>query len=722
MMKRFLLTISALALILGLAYFAAPAKAQAAILNVTYPASPTTVTLQSVMESARDSAGWTNFNDLTILRLTVNRTNLSPTDWTYLRQLFDVTDFTQSSLKLEIISSAGTNALTSIGEPTNPAVEPQWTEIVLPSTVRTVGVNAFKNSKGLKTINLGGTNNDVPEFDGCIKLETVTVQGNVTFASNGGVLYKNGTGMLVFYPPAKAGATFTSLSTTREIGDDAFKNNQFVKNIIFLSGVKDIGDAFTGTNVIEHIWFDAAKPPDTFPTTGLDSDVIMHVPKNTKADYVSKSYFAAYSANIIEDNERATAEAKGLLLYGYVGLKPSYLAEMSEAEWKTLYGEKDMTRNDDDIEGVTNPYKGTRPYIDVTQMKFDDTSLPDGFEVKGYSLNNGRAWKAGGIDALNNALQSASGRLDVIITNDMKGNKSAPDAHIIQFFPISPGANGNSRKLKLFYDDTNWYLMEKGETSTATSIESMKNLQIIQASGGKLPKDPVWASIDDTTDPNYNADTTKIADFKKGAKKITYFLRIPAERDGKVVRAAGKPWKVTPATRSKEPNLKVNYKKELLKVKKDFWINGVYYDDKEDLDLSAVIDETAGKATPTTITVRKATNGKKPGSNTQTITIAQRANAPSVTFSVSKGKIKDAKTKLYEFREVGGTDWVKKLPSVSSSGTVEIRLKSTAKVGKTSTSGNAAGVAGILNITWGTYDEDKGKDGITAASTTTPTG
>ena len=55
------------------------------------------------------------------------------------------------------------------------------------------------------------------------------------------------------------------------------------------------------------------------------------------------------------------------------------------------------------------------------------------------------------------------------------------------------------------------------------------------------------------------------------------------------------------------------------------------------------------------------------------------------------------------------------MPKVSESCELKIRLKSTAKVGKTSTTGSAASATAVLVITYGVVDALKGTEGITAA-------
>lgn len=335
-----------------------------------------------------------------------------------------------------------------------------------------------------------------------------------------------------------------------------------------------------------------------------------------------------------------------------------------------------------------------------------ETVSLDGFTVKGYSVNGGSKWVAGSLptgDALTKLIDKG---MTLWVTNEMDGKapKKATDTSIIKFSPIEKRSKANPSKLKPFYTaDGNWTL------STATSLAAhvagtAETYEYGESSDGK--KASSWSAF--TPQPVAAV----------GSTKKVYLFRIPAREEGGKYYPASKAWKVTPAIQGKAPKLKVDYKKEILKIKK-----GMQYATLSSLagatatSVAESWDVSAAITANETIYVRVAATGKKPATKTQVITLATRATAPSGTIGLEKGKLKDDNLKNYEANN--GSAW-KKLAKPSGATVIdEVRIKATAKPkvdseGNTTNEGNAASLPVKLTITWGPYPDQEVKEGGTA--------
>ena len=211
-----------------------------------------------------------------------------------------------------------------------------------------------------------------------------------------------------------------------------------------------------------------------------------------------------------------------------------------------------------------------------------------------------------------------------------------------------------------------------------------------------------------------------------------YLVRYGATSDTPASKSA----KITAKGLLKAPKVKVDYKKEIIKLKEGMSvffgeeipsgalkITGTPANYSEMDGRYIVIDEETAKAgldiskyitnIRNTILVWSAATKKKAATDKQTIELAKRQDIEDAVLNPSNGKLK--LDKKYEVWDESKEKWGS-LPSVSESCELKIRLKATAKGGKESDSTFAASRTATLKITYGTVNAAKGKDGITAAA------
>ena len=92
-------------------------------------------------------------------------------------------------------------------------------------------------------------------LQGCTSLESISVNSkNGFFKSDSGVLYTKYSGRLIQYPPKKADSAYTVIDGTRFIGERAFSDAEFLKQVTLPEGLIHIEiSAFSGCSMLEHI-------------------------------------------------------------------------------------------------------------------------------------------------------------------------------------------------------------------------------------------------------------------------------------------------------------------------------------------------------------------------------------------------------------------------------------------------------------------------------------
>lgn len=314
-----------------------------------------------------------------------------------------------------------------------------------------------------------------------------------------------------------------------------------------------------------------------------------------------------------------------------------------------------------------------------------------GYSVAGYSLD-GSKWKSGSpSDKDMTNLLSKGGTLKLTDDFDAKKKKPTDSTAVVVFPKIDAAPKANPDKVKPYYDGDFWFLSKDGKSGAS-------GYEYVLASSDKKTPDGEWKPFPDYglhVDNSVNSDGTKI-------DKKTYLFRVPPKATGGTYKAGSKIWKVTPAQKAKPKNYKVNYKTETIKVGKDT------FNVSHDLDsgeTSFYIDGRGGTS-------------KKPDSMSTTVKLATRSDAPSSAPGVdAKGK-KLSDIKELEFSKDGTKDWGK-CPAITSACELYIRKKANAKVNKSGITGNAAGKAVKISISWGVVDEEKKTNGITGVQIAT---
>ncbi|MCL2080780.1 MAG: leucine-rich repeat domain-containing protein [Oscillospiraceae bacterium] len=747
-MKKSVAVILTLALLLGAVLYIAPvgvAEETSEPLTVSINAEAqniaTAINNALGLDGAKLKASYTGI----ILNVN-NMTDINSENWKGLRDIFtdgwdNLTDLAIKSASLTSITYEGASVLGS------DTTSPKWKNISLPESLRNINGQVFRNSTELKEININRVTGVTGlAFAGCKNLEAITVaQGNGTYISQDGIIYADGRRTLIIYPPGKndgntiipaviedeielapAVTGFASISSsTTTLAMYSFTDVSSITSLLIPATVSEINSqAFHKTSLsdnytLKSIYFNRSRPVALAAAykNSLFNDTTAYVPKTTKKAYTD-AYKDIFKA--IEDNTHPDAELLGVMLRGYVGIGDFVQDNYKDISQLNVDGKP---YNDQPIiNDIDNKYlvdgEGPLPYIDVEAEEIVADSLPDGFTVAAFSVNGEKTWTAGDLSAANARLTTAFNSASVIVLANAYNTttrKPAIGSDTITFMPVRARPGGNTYKLKLYYsDDDKWGLAKAPETNFSSLMD---DLFIVQAGpDGKLPANPEWVKM--------SASGNTIADLPpKGTKKTTYFLRNAATSTSiTTYLPAGRPWKVTPATKSKAPSYKVNYKKEILALKKGDVLMIKGEADEPDTpvdgpnlvktDFNVSEHDFYGK----TLKITKAATGKRPASMTLELKIAERAELVPPTITTANGKI-TTDLKKYEF--YNGTKWGK-LPKVSASAEFPVRVKQNAKVNKAGMTGNAASLPGTITLTWGVYDEEKNKSGILTAEITPP--
>jgi hypothetical protein len=706
-MKRLVSVILSFAIVLGVAPVFRHADANAAA-GDTFMVTFVSGTIQDAVNGILLTDNITNTATYSTFVLNVSTaTSISTANWEYLRKIFDP-DYNVSGddvkgwggLKTLTINSS---SLTQIANVPASNISPLWTEVNLPQSLRTIGDHTFRNSTALESISINRANSVTAlAFSGCKNLKSITVAGNnATYNSTGGVLFADGQRTLVAFPPGITG-TYTSLPATTTLALNSFTDVS-LEALVLLPNVTAITNAFnqtTGNSFdLDRIYFNRSNPPNLTVSNILrTNNVRAYVPATTFSAYETsyRNFFAA--GHIIASNHPG-AELLGVSLRGYAGVG-DFDADRSKEE----YGDAAWNHNDQDqINDIDNPFKGSRPYINIETMKI--SNLPAGFTVTGFSLN-GTSWVAGTVAQLEERLLINSAVTNIVLVDDFNTTTRRPAGghNRITFNRIEARPGGNVHRLRLAYFDDKWGF---AASNTATEFsELMDDLFIVLADNNRLPANPNWIKMSgfDNTIGNLPA---------KGEKRPSYFIYVPARRDGNRYFPSGRPWRVTPATLSREPRYRANYRRESIVLRPgDSFNNGEPFSQRTTVDLGK-FGENEIELYGTTVTIARVATGRRPGSMTQELQIATRSSLspPEITVD-NRGRI-TTDLRNFEFRSVGSDANWGRLPKVSAAAEFEVRRRQTVKITKTDMTGEAASLPCIIRIAWG--ELENGKNGITGA-------
>ena len=355
-------------------------------------------------------------------------------------------------------------------------------------------------------------------------------------------------------------------------------------------------------------------------------------------------------------------------------------------------------------------------YINMTQEK-----LVTDMSIKCYSTDGGTKWKEAKSALNEKGFQKLllKGMTFAIADKwDSKEKAPASDAVILTFDKTEKQAT--KPKFKIDYvtyadatgETTGQFILTDAEGTAYTASALRSTYEIGIASGKSLNEDGygVWPV-------NGGLTIAKVESNK--VQKTVYYIRTAAT----TTAPASKEVKISVSGQQKAPNLKIDYKKEVIKGKEGLTIRcGETYlvkniskeDAKDSLkEISIATYLTVGERAEFDIWL--SATAKKPASAIQTINAAARAAAATSSadvVTISNGKL--SLKKGYEAYDTDKQKWGG-LPKIEASCVISIRKKADAKAGKENDTTYASGETMKLEVTYGVTDASKDKSGVTAA-------
>ncbi len=128
--------------------------------------------------------------------------------------------------------------------------------VTFPESLTTFEDYAFHGCTQLTTISIPPSITDIKEFvfEGCTALTEIDVEdGNVSFHSDGGVLYDAMKSLLLRYPAARAGESYDILDTCTVIAPWAFTDVSMLKNLSMESVLAIGADAFFCATSLQNV-------------------------------------------------------------------------------------------------------------------------------------------------------------------------------------------------------------------------------------------------------------------------------------------------------------------------------------------------------------------------------------------------------------------------------------------------------------------------------------
>ena len=406
--------------------------------------------------------------------------------------------------------------------------------------------------------------------------------------------------------------------------------------------------------------------------------------------------------------------------------------ELSNFDAGIVYNKQDVKVYAKDASGA----QVESTYINLTTEK-----LVTEFDYKCYSIDGGTKWKTATKKLTDKNIASMLNKgMTLMLADkfDSKAKQPSDDAAVYTFDTIN--ARPAAPKLKVDYSvypnasgaaANQWGLTDSNGAALTTDDLALLDFGATDSKGKNL------------TDAGYGSwpasGGLRVAPLSSGKSvALTYFVRVAPVAGSGEYTPASKVVKIKAKGLQKAPSLKVDYKNEVIKLKKDM---SIYFGSNVPSsgtipalsDSAAAYDDYAGKICKVTtadqaktgvkigpyltnarntVIIWSEATAKKPASALQTIELAARAETEAKTLTVSKGKLTLPKT--YEVYDAEKGKWGS-LPKITESCELKIRVKATAKGGKESDTTYAAGEIATLKITYGVYDTAKDKSGITAA-------
>lgn len=228
------------------------------------------------------------------------------------------------------------------------------TAITLPSSVKTIGKDAFLACKSLKSITIPAKVTTIGQnaLSYCTAMTSITVASdNTAFASVSGVLFTKSRKTLLQFPAAKS-TTYSVPSRTTTIGRDAFFMSS-LKSVTLPSSLMELAyDAFgycksltsvelpEGLTTIGDYAFDGCSGLKTLRLPSTVTSIGSYMCNNCKA--ITDIYNASTTPFAIADNNFTSTTYSNATLHVPAGRKATYAA---------LGGWKEFTKVVDDLPG-----------------------------------------------------------------------------------------------------------------------------------------------------------------------------------------------------------------------------------------------------------------------------------------------------------------------------------------------------------------------------------
>lgn len=461
-------------------------------------------------------------------------------------------------------------------------------------------------------------------------------------------------------------------------------------------------------------------------------------------DVLVKAYTTPNLENSIKFTGLSSSTKYYLVAKKGLVLSPDKIAFTTLAEGDSLYGKIDYTKREEVKIYAFDEQGGEldNVYINMTQEKL----VASGFSYQCYSIDGGKKWKQGKIsDAAFKKLYDSGFSLALGSKYNKDTKKLDEDATVIYFDKVSRRPVSRSYKVnyKTYADafgltNGQWTLTWNGSAVDMTNVE----IGISDSTGKKIGKEGygIWPDADGVWVPN--------SESKDKTTSYSYYYRTMAT----TVSGASKAKKIKVSGLVKAPKIKVDYNKETIKIPVGYNVyfgtktpnplkDRILYDPNEilfenidpanvskfeDYDgkgltklTAAVSFSLAGYITESrnTILIWGDAKETKPATAKQELKLAARAKVSNKTLSVKNGKITDF-PKEYEIFDDTKQKWSTILPKFTDSAEVKVRVKNQAKGGKENNDNKATSAEGLLTVTWGTIDKDKGTEGIVSAKIT----